>query len=438
MLRNRRFAFLASGQFVSALGDGMFPIAVSVKLLDGGQAGSIAGILAARAVGALAGILVAGTFVDRFSRSRVMWVADVARAATVIALIWAVSTDNLLVATICMGLLGLATSFFTPAFRSIIPRIVSAESLQQANALNSAIMQGATIGGPALGGALLVLGSPQTVMWINAASFTFSVVTLLCVHDASDPTPDRRDSVLTTALGGFRAVGEIRWLRVFMVTGVLQMALTVAPWFTFLPIISAENYGSNGPYSACMTAYALGGVCGAFIAGKVTPRLPGVAAIIGPCLFSGILFCLAAGAPVGILIAMHVIAGAGLQFSGVFQTTAIHEQIPDHLMGRVMSLTMLGGALLTPLSYSLLSPLTDMLGSRTVLISGGSISTVVLLLPLFLPDVRHLSEARRTRYDAMGQRARWPASARQDDGRPHDPSDARRGEAVTRDRQGRR
>ncbi|MFJ5882318.1 MFS transporter [Kitasatospora cineracea] len=395
VLRDRRFSLLVSGQFVSALGDGMFPIAVSVQLLADGRPGAIATILAARAIGSLTGIMAAGAIVDRFARSRVMWVADVLRLVAVVVLIEAVTAGNLLLAHLGMAVLGLATSFFIPAFRAIIPRIVPADDVQQANALNSAILQTATVGGPALGGALLILGSPETIMWLNALSFGLSVLTLLLLPEPAGAPADRGDSVLTRAVGGLAAVRRIRWLSVLLITGILQMALTVAPWFTFLPILSAETYGSTGPYAASMTAHAIGGVFGAFLAAKATPRLPGAAAVLGPCLFSGMLLCLAWGAPATVLVVAHLIAGAGLQYSGVLQMTAIHQQVPDHLMGRVMSLTMLGGALLTPVSYCVLGPLSHSVGARPVLVTGAGLALVVLLLPLLLPDFRHLSDARR-------------------------------------------
>ncbi|MEU2251519.1 MFS transporter [Streptomyces sp. NPDC019224] len=395
VLRDRRFSLLVSGQFVSALGDGMFPIAVAVALLNKHGAGAIASILGARAIGALVGILLGGALVDRFSRTRVMWVADVVRLVAVGSMIWAVTLDTLLPANVCMTVVGLATSFFNPAFRALIPRTVPAGAVKQANSINSTILQTATVCGPALAGALLAVSTPETILWINTASFALSVLTLLCIREQAAGPVDRRDSALVTALGGLRAVAELRWLAALVVTGVLQMALAVAPWFTFLPVVSIEDYGSSGPYSMSMTAYAVGGIAGALLAGKVTPRLPGIAVIVGPCLFSTILFCLASGVPAAVLVLVHLIAGAGLQFSGVFQMTAIHEQVPDHLLGRVMSLMMLGGALLTPISYGLMGGLADAFGSRTVLAVGGALATVILLLPLLLPDFRRLSNARQ-------------------------------------------
>jgi hypothetical protein len=62
-----------------------------------------------------------------------------------------------------------------------------------------------------------------------------------------------------------------------------------------------------------------------------------------------------------------------------------------------MSLTLLGGSALTPISYALLAGFAGTLGREVVLVGGGLLAMLVLVAPLVLPDFRHLDDSWRVR-----------------------------------------
>lgn len=85
-----------------------------------------------------------------------------------------------------------------------------------------------------------------------------------------------------------------------------------------------------------------------------------------------------------------LLSGMSLELAVVFFETAKQQQVPEHLIGRVTSLTMLGENALVPLGYVLAGSVADRLGASTVMwtCALGILLTNVILL--FVPSVVNL------------------------------------------------
>src|SRR5512143_3338573 len=85
VLRRRNFALMWTGQLVSTIGSALTSLAASIYVyrITGGSALSVGLMLMATAAPSLLVGLVAGVFVDRFDRRRIMIVADLLRAVLV-------------------------------------------------------------------------------------------------------------------------------------------------------------------------------------------------------------------------------------------------------------------------------------------------------------------------------------------------------------------
>ncbi len=105
--------------------------------------------------------LYAGDVADRYERRRVLsasYVVEATCAAIFMALTFSGVTDTWpYFATLV--LFGAARAFSAPASQSFLPQIVSAKDLPQAISISSTVFQVAVIAGPAIGGALLLLGA---------------------------------------------------------------------------------------------------------------------------------------------------------------------------------------------------------------------------------------------------------------------------------------
>ncbi len=179
-LQERDFRLLFSGTVITTVGDGLAGIALAFAVLDIGSATDLGIVFAARQ-GAEAIVLVLGGVIsDRLPRNIVMVGASiiqgVAQAATAVAVLGGFGSIVAIVAFQVMY--GIGAGLVVPAEVGLVPQTVSAERLQQANALQGLSRNLTRVLGPALGGALVVAGSPGTALGIDAVSFLVCAVIL--------------------------------------------------------------------------------------------------------------------------------------------------------------------------------------------------------------------------------------------------------------------
>lgn len=137
-LSERNFRLFFIGYTTSLIGSAMVPVALSFAVLDQGRPASDVGyVLAAYTVPLVLLLLVGGVLADRFSRWSSMLGSDVLRCATeaLLAALLVTGTPPLWALVVLAGALGVGQAMFTPAMTGLMPQLVSAGRLQQANAL---------------------------------------------------------------------------------------------------------------------------------------------------------------------------------------------------------------------------------------------------------------------------------------------------------------
>src|SRR5687767_3423530 len=143
-LRHRDFRLLWTGMTASLIGDGIFLVSLAwqvYELSNTPTALSIVGI--AMTVPQIIFLLLGGVVSDRFDRRRVMIAADALRMVSV-AILGVLSLAgpgvldlwHIIIVAVCFGA---GTAFFGPAFDAIVPQLVPANDLNQANSLDQFI-----------------------------------------------------------------------------------------------------------------------------------------------------------------------------------------------------------------------------------------------------------------------------------------------------------
>ena len=138
----RDFALLSTAAMVSLLGDGIYLVAIAwqvYELSNAPTALSVVGI--AWTVPLVVFVLIGGVVSDRFDRRRIMVLADLLRAAAIGAL-GALSLAGALELWHVLALVavyGAGEAFFGPAQAAIVPQLVPARLLMQANALTQLV-----------------------------------------------------------------------------------------------------------------------------------------------------------------------------------------------------------------------------------------------------------------------------------------------------------
>ena len=160
-MRSPGFAWLWGGQTFSTFGSQISGIAaaylaVTILHADAFEVGLLS---ASTTVSFLLVGLIAGAWVDRWSKRRVMIIADLIRMVAIglIPLLWVVGVLDIWQLVAIESVMGLATVFFDVSYQSFIPVILPSDKIAAGNSALETTNQTAGIAGPSLVGWLLTI-----------------------------------------------------------------------------------------------------------------------------------------------------------------------------------------------------------------------------------------------------------------------------------------
>ena len=191
--RNHDFRVLLTSQGISALGDAVSFTALPLLVLALTGSGLMMGI-----VGALEMLpdllfgMVAGALADRSDRRRMMFLADLGRAAltALIPISVLLGGPTLAVILIVTAPMSVLRSFFLAGYTASVPVLVGRSQLARANSIFEAVYSFGFIIGPAIAGILAATIGAGLTLAIDAASFALSSL-VLCVHAPRPAGTDR-------------------------------------------------------------------------------------------------------------------------------------------------------------------------------------------------------------------------------------------------------
>ncbi len=393
-LRHRDFRLLWSGMCVSLMGDGIFMVAMAWQvyaLSNAPTALALVGI--AMTVPTIAFLLLGGVVSDRADRRRVMLAADVARGIAV-GLLAILSLSGVLVlwhVVALVALYGAGAAFFGPAFDAIVPDVLPAAELPQANALDQFVRPVALrLAGPALGGLLIDAVGVGTAFAFDAASFAISAIALLTRSTRAPRRAAAPASVGADIRTGMRYVRRHVWLWATFATAAIAYLLFMGPAEVLLPyLVKNEMGGSAADLGLVFAAGGIGSVgCAAVIGQRGLPRRDIT------FMYLAWTFATIAVAGYGLASAVWQLMLASLCFNAletagtIVWATAKQRHVPAALLGRVSSLDWLISIGLLPVSFALTGPVSGAIGAQTTLVAAGVIGGAVTFAALLLPGMR--------------------------------------------------
>jgi MFS family permease len=181
-LEERDFLLLFLGRTVSLFGSALAPIALAFGVLGiGGSASDLGLVMAATFLPTVVFLLVGGIWADRLPRQHVMVVSDALSGAVqaVVAVLFLTGSVEIWHLVALAAIRGTTAAFFFPAAQGIVPQVVSATHLQEANALLGLSRTGTQVGGTALAGVLVAVAGPGWALAIDAATYFLGAAFLL-------------------------------------------------------------------------------------------------------------------------------------------------------------------------------------------------------------------------------------------------------------------
>jgi CRP-like cAMP-binding protein/Na+/melibiose symporter-like transporter len=182
VFRRRNFTLMWTGQLISTMGSSLTSLAASILVYRlTGSAASVGLMLMATAAPSVVVGLVAGVFVDRFDRKRIMLVANVLRALLVFSIPFLVPY-NIVWLYVIVALSSAIGQFYDPAHESILPEVAPDEELAAANSLMAISSFGSTALGFAASGLIASVGDIKWAFYLDALSFVLSGVLILFIR----------------------------------------------------------------------------------------------------------------------------------------------------------------------------------------------------------------------------------------------------------------
>jgi MFS family permease len=284
VLISREYAKLWLAGAVSWIGDYVFDVTVVLWIATAvapDKPWAVSGVLAAVVIPTLLVGPLAGVFVDRWDNRRTMLVSDALRMVLIGGLaIMPVLPDGALSVgaqlTVIYAVVAVSTAisqFFTPARYTVVADVVEPVDQARASGIGQATMAMAGILGPPLAAPLLFGVGVAWALLANAVSFGLSFVVLLFVRVPGRVRPAQHQGVWLELRAGMRAIGASRVLVAIVVSAM------VANFGAYLLnnlniFFLTHNLGAApGWYGYMGTAFGIGAVIGAAVAGGIGQRL---------------------------------------------------------------------------------------------------------------------------------------------------------------------
>jgi MFS family permease len=214
-----------------------------------------------------------GSLADRYDKRRILLATQVTFGALAFVLWGIVATGvvELWMVYALSFLQGVTTSIDQPTRQSFFAEMVEDRDLPNAVSLNSAVMTGTRIVGPALAGALIAGIGLQWCFFINAFSYVAVIVALLSMH-ADQLRPQRAPHEAGAIREGLRyawRTGELR--RPLVLMSVLY--LFSFNYSVLMPLFAERTFdGDAGTLALLFSVAGLGSLAGALVMAASRPR----------------------------------------------------------------------------------------------------------------------------------------------------------------------
>jgi MFS family permease len=358
---NRNAQLFFAGMLASSIGTWVqfTAVAIIVDRLTGKT--TAIGILAALQFGPMLFLGAwSGAVADRLDRRKMTIITQsglALQAATlaVLDLTGSITIEWIYALTLVLGVI---SALDNPARRGFVTELVPEDQITNAVSLNTAVMTGSRIFGPAITATLVTTTATSVLFTVNAVSFGAIIVALVLIDKSKLYPPPRAPKGGTPVRDGLRYVRDTPLMLATFVVFVLVSTFGFN-YNVSLPRMAAEVWDDERWYGWMLASISLGSMLGALATAArrhVSIRwMAGTGFLLGA---AGIALAWAANPWVALLISIPVgWGGAGFVAS---MNAITQQECPPVMRGRIMALT----AVAFLGSYPIGGPITGIIGDE--------------------------------------------------------------------------
>ena len=391
LFNNPDFLFYFLGRLISATGDKVFTIAMSVWIVSEGTPADKMHLGFLLAMNTLPVVLFgpfAGGLADRLNRKTCMLLADGMRFFVLLVALLLLINDRLGIAEMYVVCFLLAT--FVPLFESAagasIAHLVDQQDLTRAVALDGSVVNMSEILGASLGGILVATVHFEGALAFNGLTFLASFVLISCVRRKLIAEGVHTD-YLREIGEGFSYLLKNQPIAMLLVVFALLNFFT-APVFILIPLL--VKYTLNLPVAHWVAAYETSLALGAGLTAlslsffhsfqKIYLKM-----VLALCLF-GTGYLLIGFSSVAWPVCLYLfLAGAALAVVNTLALGLFQYHVPDAMKGRFFAMMTTVCFAAIPVSYILTGYLSKHIAAERLFMMNGFMIVLMGLVLSLLP-----------------------------------------------------
>ena len=403
-LRHRNYRLFFGGQSLSLIGTWMTQIATSWLVYRLTNSPWLLGVVGfSGQIPALFLMPVAGVWVDRWDRHRVLKVTQVLAMLQSLALAALALSGRIQVWQIISLAMfqGVINSFDMPARQSFVVEMIEDRAdLANAIALNSTMVNGARLIGPSIAGAVIALKGEGVCFLIDGLSYIAVIASLMLMRTRKSE-PKNRQNMLYELREGFRYIIGFAPIRSIL-TLIAAFSLVGFPYTVLLPVF-ASTVLHGGPHALGFLTAASG--TGALIS-AITLALRKTVVGLGKMIslvaftFGAALIGLGISRTLWLSLPLMLITGFSMMQMMAASNTIMQTILEQDKRGRVMSFYSLSFMGILPFGSLIFGALADRFGAPMTVSAGGALCLMVATW--FAMQLKHVRRIVRPIYIQLG------------------------------------
>lgn len=319
--------------------------------------------------------LFAGVWIDRYSRKKMIMLADgmIAIATLILAVIFFMGYKNIWLLYVILLIRAAGTGIQVPAVNALIPQLVSKDQLMKVNGVNSSISSLMMFLAPAAGGVILSISTIETAFFIDVITAIIGIgMMCIIVVPVHAKLEEVQKSNVQDIKEGFKYLKDHVFIKQLLIYLFVVMIL-ISPAAFLTPLMVSRSFG---PEVWRLTASEMTFSAGALVGGILIASWGGFKSRmhtnILACTLYGLLMVGLGVAPMfAMYLLFNLLIGVTMPCFNAPLTVLLQQNVEPNMQGRVFSLVQVTNSCALPLGMVLFGPLADSVQVKTIFVLAG-------------------------------------------------------------------
>lgn len=339
LFKNKNFLFLSIGGFISVIGDYMYNIALTLTLYNITQSiGSVALMWLSRAILRIPIQYLSGIIADNFNKKRIIILTNFISVFIAISFIFA--TESLIwIAYISAFLLQSLNDIDETAESALLPEVVSADELAEANSVFSLLNSISLFLSPALAGIIYKMYGGTIIFIIDALTFFIASALFYKIkYTFIKITPtEKNHGIFKSGIEGLKIISHYSEVKIMFI--IISLFGMLGRFYEVYKVAIADELLNIDAEGIIYFDYALaiGGLLAPFII-KILSNYPQRKVFITISILISLGYIIFGFTPY-FFITFITLTILGILFTcqGIYSRSLIQKNIPQEYIGRVFA-----------------------------------------------------------------------------------------------------